>query len=250
VAIELYPAVDLLGGKAVRLERGDYERSKVYDAEPLDAARRWVEQGARRLHIVDLDGAREGEPVNLDHLRAIAASVEVPIQYGGGLRSLEATRAAIDAGAARVVLGTAAFKNEAMLKAVLAKFGDRVAVSVDVRMEPPGGALRRQVAMEGWVEQSTLTAGAEIWRLRQLGVGTIIYTNIDDDGTLAGVNADDLQAIAQDVGNCELIWSGGVGSLEDLRMLALGPPNLAGVIVGKALYEGVFDVRDALKILS
>ncbi len=240
---ELYPAVDVLGGKAVRLEQGDYGRSKVYDAEPLEAARRWVDQGAKRLHVVDLDGAREGRPVNLEHLRAIASRLEVPVQYGGGLRSLESARAAIDAGAARVVLGTVAFKDADVLDETLAELGNRVAVSVDVR----GG----RVATDGWIEQGDATGTEAIVSLRGRGVEVFIYTNVDRDGTLAGIDTGEVEGVSQAVSDGELIWSGGVGSISDLQALrGQDPPNLGGVIVGKALYEQRFTVAEALEALS
>ncbi len=240
---ELYPAIDVLGGKAVRLEQGDYERSKVYEAEPIDAARRWVEQGARRLHVVDLDGAREGRPVNLDHLTAIASEFDVPIQYGGGLRSVASAQAALEAGAARVVLGTVAFKDVGVLDAVLGTLGDRAAVSVDVR----GG----RVATDGWIERTELTGEGAIVRLRERGVAVFIYTNVDLDGTLAGIDGGEVECVSQAVNDGELIWSGGVGAIGDLeRLAALDPPNLGGVIVGKALYEQRFTIGEALEALA
>jgi len=243
MAIALYPAVDVLGGKAVRLEQGDYDRSTHYDADPLDAARRWVEGGAQRLHVVDLDGAREGAPVNLESLRSIASQLGVPVQYGGGLRSVAAARSAIEAGAARVVLGTVAFKSLEVLEEALATFGNRVAVSVDVR--------KGRVATEGWIEQTELKADDAIIRLREAGVATFIYTNVELDGTLAGIDPSEVEAIGEAVGDGALIWSGGIGSIADLELLARSaPPNLGAVIVGKALYENRFTVAQALEALA
>jgi phosphoribosylformimino-5-aminoimidazole carboxamide ribotide isomerase len=232
-----------LDGKAVRLEQGDYERLRVYDSEPIDAARRWVECGADRLHVVDLDGARDGKPVNLEHLGTIASQLAVPIQYGGGLRSFADADRALGAGAARVVLGTTAFKEASVLEAVVSRFGAKVAVSVDVR----GG----RVATDGWIEQSTLAPAHAIKRLRDRRVSTIIYTNVDRDGTLEGVDPAELEVVAAAVGNGHLIWSGGVGSLDDLRTIGqAAPDNLRGVIVGKALYERRFTVDEARDALS
>ncbi|MEX0993019.1 MAG: 1-(5-phosphoribosyl)-5-[(5-phosphoribosylamino)methylideneamino]imidazole-4-carboxamide isomerase [Solirubrobacterales bacterium] len=242
MTIELYPAVDVLGGKAVRLVQGDYERPVTYDTEPLEAARRWVEQGAQRLHLVDLDGARDGQPVNLDQLATIAAALDVPVQYGGGVRSLQSVGAALEAGAARVVLGTIAFKSAQVLDATLDRYGARVAVSVDAR--------DGRVATHGWLEDSGLRADQAILALRKRGVQVIVYTNVDLDGTLSGIDQREVEAVAQAVNDGELIWSGGVGSLDDLRTLAAGPPNLGGVIVGKALYERRFTVSEAIEALA
>jgi len=243
MAITLYPAVDLLGGKAVRLEQGDYERSKIYDLDPVDAARRWVDGGARCMHVVDLDGARDGHPVNLDQLRAIRAALEVPIQYGGGLRSVDAARAAVAAGAERVVLGTVAFKDVEVLDGALGALGDHVAVSVDVR--------EGRVATDGWIDRTELDGVEAIVKLRERGVENIIYTNVDLDGTLSGVRPSEVKQISDAVGDGRLVWSGGIGFLDDLRTLAkLELANLDAVIVGKALYERRFTVKEALEALS
>lgn len=243
MAIELYPAVDVLGGKAVRLVQGDFKRSTIYDAEPLDAARRWVKDGARRLHVVDLDGARQGRPVNVAQLQRLASQLDVPIQYGGGLRSLDSIRAAADAGATRVVLGTVALSDVNTLDAAIAELGDRVAVSIDVR--------EGRVATDGWIERSDLSGGTAVARLRERGVATFIYTNVDRDGTLEGVERAEVESVSQAVGDGQLIWSGGIGSLDDLRALAdLDAPNLTGVIVGKALYEERFTVGEGIGALA
>ncbi|HXD53311.1 MAG TPA: 1-(5-phosphoribosyl)-5-[(5-phosphoribosylamino)methylideneamino]imidazole-4-carboxamide isomerase [Solirubrobacteraceae bacterium] len=246
--MRLYPAIDILEGSAVRLLKGDFEASTVYDSDPLDAAMKWVRDGARWLHVVDLDGARAGEPVNLDHLARIAAGSGVPVQYGGGLRSTAAARAALDAGAARVVIGTAAFTDPEMLDELIGS-GDpeRVAVGVDVR-----GGL---VATHGWLQTSELPAREAIAALRARGAVRFIFTNIDHDGTLGGANREEVEAVARDVGDAALIFSGGIGTLEDLRGLValrgeLGLDGLEGVIVGKALYEGRFTVAEALVALA
>jgi phosphoribosylformimino-5-aminoimidazole carboxamide ribotide isomerase len=243
VAIELYPAVDVLDGKAVRLEQGDYGRATVYQSEPLEAARNWVEAGARRLHVVDLDGAKRGAPAAIDHLRSIAGSLGVPVQYGGGLRTVADARAAIEAGAARIVLGTVAFKDLEVLDALVAELGDRLAVSVDVR--------EGKVATDGWIERTELDGVQAILALRERGVRAFVYTNVDLDGTLAGLRTAELGGVARAVGDGELVWSGGIGSLEDLRELARSAPsNVAAVIVGKALYERRFTIGEAVEALS
>jgi phosphoribosylformimino-5-aminoimidazole carboxamide ribotide isomerase len=240
MAIDLYPAVDILGGKAVRLVQGDFERRKVYDTDPLEAARRWVDAGARRLHVVDLDGAREGRPRSLSQLERIARTLDVPVQYGGGLRSIEAADAALSRGADRIVVGTAAFVDERLLSDLVEEHGERVAVGVDVR--------DGHVAIEAWSERTDLPAKAAVRQLAGRGVGTIVFTNVDSDGTLEGVNLDAAREVASVAEGARIIYSGGIGSLDDLRALA-SLEQLAGVIVGKALYEGRFTIPEALAAL-
>jgi phosphoribosylformimino-5-aminoimidazole carboxamide ribotide isomerase len=231
----LLPAIDILDGKAVRLRRGDFEEKTVYDADPLDAARRWVQAGARGLHVVDLDGARSGEPANLEHVRRIAADVGVPIQLGGGLRSLEAVDAALEAGATRVVLGTAAFRDQDFLDETVARHRDRVVVSVDGR----AGRL----AAAGWIEQTEIPVEAVFETLGRRGVAKFVYSSIERDGMLSGPDLEDVRRVAAVVRGT-FIYSGGISTAEDLRGLAgLRQVNLTGVIVGKALYEGRFDVK-------
>jgi phosphoribosylformimino-5-aminoimidazole carboxamide ribotide isomerase len=238
----LLPAIDILDGKAVRLTQGDFEASTVYDADPLDAARRWVQSGARGLHVVDLDGARSGTPVNLEHVRRIAAEVDVPVQVGGGLRTREAVREAITAGASRVVLGTAAYRDVDFLDDAVAEHRDRVVVSVDAR----GGRL----ASAGWTEQTEIPVAAVIERLGQRGVSRFVYSSIDRDGMLSGPDLDEVVQAAQMVRGT-FIYSGGISSLGDLQALAaLRQVNLVGVIVGKALYEERFTVGEAHQALT
>jgi phosphoribosylformimino-5-aminoimidazole carboxamide ribotide isomerase len=232
-----------MDGKAVRLVQGDFARSTEYAADPLDAATRWVEAGARRLHVVDLDGARAGRPVNLEHLERIAAGVGVPVQYGGGLRDAAGALAALEAGAARVVIGTAAFKDAAVLDELLREAPDRFAVAVDVR----GG----RVATGGWIERTDLEPQAAVTRLVERGVGCFVYTDVDRDGMLAGIEEGPLASVAAAAGDRALIYSGGIGTADDLRAIAaLGLPNLEGVIVGKALYEGRLTVAEGRAALG
>jgi len=238
MAIELYPAVDILGGKAVRLQQGDFDRATGYDADPAEAAGRWVDQGARRLHVVDLDGARSGRPVNLDALERIV-SLGVPVQYGGGLRSASNVDAAIDRGAARVVLGTAAFDDPALLAQSVQDHADRIAVGLDVK----GG----RVAVHGWQERTDLTPEVAVARLVEAGVATIVYTNVDSDGMMRGADRDGTAELIRAADRARLIYSGGVGALDDLRSLA--GLDLEGVIVGKALYERRFTVAEAMEAL-
>jgi phosphoribosylformimino-5-aminoimidazole carboxamide ribotide isomerase len=240
--MNILPAVDILDGKAVRLVGGEFEDQTVYDADPLDAAKRWVEQGARALHVVDLDGARSGAPANLEHVRRIAAAVDVPIQVGGGLRTSDAVRNAFDAGATRVVLGTAAYRDVDFIDEVLEQHGNCVVVSVDAR----GGLL----ASSGWTEQTDIPVESVVATLGARGVRRFVYSSIDRDGRLSGPDLEGAQAIAQAVRG-SFVYSGGVASLEDLRALAaLRQVNMTGVIVGKALYEGRFSVGEADRALA
>jgi phosphoribosylformimino-5-aminoimidazole carboxamide ribotide isomerase len=246
--VRLYPAIDILEGSAVRLVKGDFDASTVYDSDPLDAALKWVGDGAEWLHVVDLDGARAGTPVNIEVLRRIVSESGVPVQYGGGLRSAAAVAAALAAGASRVVIGTAAFTDPAMLDEVLAASDpEQLAVGVDVR-----GGL---VATHGWVQTSEIRARDAFAGLRERGVRRFVFTNIDHDGMLDGANREEVAEVARDVGDGGLIFSGGIGSLQDLRGLLalrveLGLDGLEGVIVGKALYEGRFTVAEALAALA
>ena len=238
----LFPAIDISEGQAVRLVKGDFEAKTVYRDSPLEAARAWVEAGARFLHVVDLDGARTGAPKSLEHLERITHELSVPVQYGGGLRSFPAVRDALRAGAERVILGTAAFTDIDFLDDVLAAFRDRVIVSVDTR----GG----NVSTSGWQRTTQMPAESVIDRLQHRGVRSFVYTNVDRDGMLEGPDLDEVRRIAGVVRG-RFLYSGGIGSLEDLRALAaLRQVNLGGVIVGKALYEGRFTVDEAQRALS
>jgi phosphoribosylformimino-5-aminoimidazole carboxamide ribotide isomerase len=238
----LYPAIDILDGGAVRLERGEFDQCTSYDADPLDAARRWVDAGARALHVVDLDGTRAGAPVNVENIRRITSAVDVPVQVGGGLRSSEAIDAMLAAGAARVVLGTAAFEDVDLLDRAIARHGDRVTVSVDAR----GGLL----AADGWTDQTEIPAEGVIESLATRGVARFVYSSIDRDGMLSGPDLDEVRRIASVVRGT-FIYSGGVSSVDDLAALAsLRQVNLVGVIVGKALYERRFDVSEGQSALD
>ena len=244
-ALDLYPAIDIRGGRAVRLLRGDYDRETAYDADPLDAARRWAEGGARWLHVVDLDGARTGEQANLEHVRRIATDAGVPVQLGGGLRDAEAVRRAFDAGVARVVIGTAALRDPAFLRAAVDAHGERIVVGVDAR----GG----MAATDGWVETSDSAARELIHRLADRGVARFVFTPIEVDGTMEGPPLDQLREVGEglDETGVELIYSGGIGTLGHLRALAeAAVPAVGGAIVGRALYEGRFTVAGALEALA
>jgi phosphoribosylformimino-5-aminoimidazole carboxamide ribotide isomerase len=239
----LYPAIDILDGSAVRLVKGDFDAKKVYDEDPLAAARGWTEAGASYLHVVDLDGAKTGAPVNLEHLRRIAGELGVPVQYGGGLRSAQAVSDALRAGAARVILGTAAFTQTGLLEQALGEHGpERVLVSVDVR----GG----HVTTAGWTETTEITTEAVIDSLAERGARKLVFTNVDRDGMLEGPDLEEVRRVAEAVQG-SLIYSGGIGQLADLEGLAgLRGTSLEGVIVGKALYERRFTVAQAQAALA
>lgn len=238
----LYPAIDILDGQAVRLVQGDFNERTVYRDSPLEAARAWVEAGARFLHVVDLDGAKHGSPRNLAQIEAITSELSVPVQVGGGLRSLASVRAALDAGAERVILGTAALRDVDLLDDCLGAFRERVIVSIDAR----GG----RVSVSGWQESTGLPADEVIESLQHRGVRSFVYSNVDRDGMLGGVDTDEVRRIANAVRG-RFIYSGGVGTLDDLRALVdLRQVNLGGVIVGKALYEGRFTVDEGQRVLQ
>jgi phosphoribosylformimino-5-aminoimidazole carboxamide ribotide isomerase len=242
----LIPAIDIRDGRAVRLVQGDYERELEFDADPVDAARRWVQAGARWLHVVDLDGAREGRPQNLHHVERIAGAARVPIEFGGGLRDSVAVEDAIDAGAERVVVGTAALTNPELVNALIEAHGpERVMVSIDAR--------KGSVAYEGWLEQGDASPDELAAEMASRGVRGFVYTPIEADGMLEGPRLEGLREVATAVSeeNAELIYSGGVGSTEDLaEIAALDVPGLGGVIVGRALYEGRFSVLEGQSALT
>ncbi len=248
--MNLYPAIDILGGNAVRLVKGDFDAKKVYDRDPLSAARAFAEEGARFLHVVDLDGAKDGEPVNLAHLRAIVDELGLPVQFGGGLRSDAAVTAAFEAGATRVILGTAIFTNpELPYRAMAAHGAENVLISIDAR----GG----YVATHGWMEATEVPAreAIERWGQGEGGVKRFVFTNIDHDGMLDGVNREEVEMVARAAGDGSVILSGGIGALEDLRALAAlraerRLDGLDGVIVGKALYERRFTIAEAQAALD
>jgi phosphoribosylformimino-5-aminoimidazole carboxamide ribotide isomerase len=238
----LYPAVDIRDGRAVRLTHGRFEQETVYHDDPLAAATSWVEAGARWLHVVDLDGAREGEPRSLEHLRRIARAVRVPVQYGGGLRTAESVREALAAGAERVIVGTAALRDVDFLDEIVAAHGSRVVVSVDVR----GG----HIATAGWTHVTDLPALEAFTRLHDRGVDMFIYTDADRDGALAGPDLDAVRAVAGAVRG-RFLYAGGIGEVAHLDALrALRQVNLGGVVVGKALYEGRFTVAEGQAALD
>jgi phosphoribosylformimino-5-aminoimidazole carboxamide ribotide isomerase len=238
----LYPAIDILEGRAVRLVEGRFEDATTYHDDPLEAARAWVSEGARFLHVVDLDGARSGEPRSLEHLRRIVEETRLPVQYGGGLRTVDAVREALGAGAQRAVVGTAAFRDVDFLDDIVAQFGPHIVVSVDVR--------DGMIATSGWTQTTELPAEEAIRRLTARGVHSFVYTDVTRDGKLNGPDLAGVERVADAVRG-RFLYSGGIGSLDDLRGLArLRRVNLAGVIAGKALYEKKFTLAEGQRALD
>jgi phosphoribosylformimino-5-aminoimidazole carboxamide ribotide isomerase len=238
----LLPAVDIRDGKAVRLRQGRFDDETVYADDPLEAARSFVDAGARFLHVVDLDGAREGAPANLHHVERITGELGVPVEFGGGLRSIGSIRRALAAGAERVVLGTAAFTDPDLLDEALSAFTSRILVGVDVR----GG----QVSVAGWTRETQVRGEDAIRRMQQRGATRFVYTNVDRDGMLEGPDLDEVRRVSETVRG-RFLYSGGIGALGDLEALReMRLLNLAGVISGKALYEGRFGVREGQATLD
>lgn len=233
----IYPAIDIKDGKCVRLFQGDFSKTTVYSDDPVDIALKWQGQGAQYLHIVDLDGALAGNPQNLSIIKRIISELKIPIQVGGGIRNIETGNAILDYGAARIILGTSAVKSPDILHEAVRQFGSRLAVGVD--------AKNGLVAIEGWEETSQLLAVDFIKKIEDLGVRTVIYTDISKDGTLNGPDITGINEILSKTG-IDIIASGGVGRLQDLiRLKELG---VSGAIVGKALYSGSFTLEEALEV--
>lgn len=240
--MRLYPAIDILDGKAVRLRQGSYDESTIYADSPAAAALAWADAGARALHVVDLDGARSGSPVNIERVREITSAVDLPLQLGGGLRSQAAVEQALDAGAAKVILGTAALQDTELLDRLIAGHAGELIVSVDSR----AGIA----AVAGWEESGNVDALSALAALEARGVKRLIVSDIEVDGTMAGPNIAQIVATGE-VLTIPFIYSGGVGTLADLTAIAAAAPdNLDGVIVGKALYDGAFTIEEAQAALG
>ena len=234
----VYPAIDIYQGRAVRMTRGDFSTVEQVAPSPLEAAKRLVNEGAEWLHVVDIDGARTGKPANLDAIRQIANRFTVRIQAGGGIRDFDTAEAFAEAGASRIVVGTAAIEDPELIGRLVDRHADGLAVSVDAR--------NGMVTTAGWTETSETRAVDLVQQLAIAGVPMIIYTNVSMDGTLQGVDLPSLEAVARAFGG-DVIYSGGIGSLEDIKTVArLRHRGVRGVIVGRALYLGKFSLRDAL----
>jgi phosphoribosylformimino-5-aminoimidazole carboxamide ribotide isomerase len=240
----LFPAIDLKGGQCVRLKQGDMDRATVFNADPADQARRFAAAGAEWLHLVDLDGAFAGTPVNAPAVEAILAAVRLPCQLGGGIRNLPRIEDWLNKGIARVILGTVALKNPALVKAACKLFPGRIAVGIDAR----GG----KVAVEGWAETADISALDLALKFEDAGVAALIYTDIDRDGLMQGANVAATAALAAAI-SIPVIASGGVSDLADIEALIAALPQsrvrgggIAGVISGRAIYDGRLDLQAAL----
>jgi len=233
----LFPAIDIRGGNCVRLIQGDYNQEKVYSDSPVTQAQEWEKKGAAYIHIVDLDGAKTGVSQNAGVIKEIAANVHVPIQVGGGVRSMEAVKSLIDSGVSRVIIGTAAISNPEFLKEAVAAYGDKIAVSLD--------AKNGFIATDGWTDTSGVKALDLVKDLEAIGVKTIVYTDIAKDGMLQGPNFEELDAM-NNASSIDVIASGGVSTANDVKKLAAN--NMYGAIVGKALYDGTVQLEDLLEV--
>lgn len=232
----LFPAIDIRGGKCVRLIQGDYDQEVIYNDSPTDMAKEWERQGAEFIHVVDLDGAKTGDSLNRNAIEQIAKAVQVPVQVGGGIRSMDIVDSHIAAGVSRVIIGTAAIQDKQFLKEAVAKYGSKIAVSIDAR--------NGYVATDGWTETSEVKAVDLLQELVEVGVETVIYTDIAKDGMLQGPNLQELE-LMNNASTIDIIASGGVSTEEDIRQLR--ELNMYGAIIGKALYEGKLSLEKILE---
>ena len=240
--MEVIPAIDILGGQCVRLYQGDYGQVQTFDEDPVAVADRWVEEGATRLHLVDLDGAKAGQPVNLQTISAIARAVPIPVQVGGGLRDRQSAAELLNAGVQRIILGTVAVEHPELVAHLCQEFPDRIVVGIDARSG--------KVATRGWLETSEVLATDLAQQMATLGAAAIIYTDIYRDGTLQGPNLEALRELATAIA-IPVIASGGVSSVTDLfNLLALEPLGVTGAIVGRALYTGEVALKEALRAVG
>ncbi|OLP16764.1 1-(5-phosphoribosyl)-5-[(5-phosphoribosylamino)methylideneamino]imidazole-4-carboxamide isomerase [Leptolyngbya sp. 'hensonii'] len=240
--MEVIPAIDLLEGRCVRLYQGDYAQSQVFSENPVEVARQWTDQGATRLHLVDLDGAKVGHPVNLPAIEAIVRAIDVPVQVGGGLRDRESVATLLDRGVGRVILGTVAVEQPELVAQLCRDYPERVVVGIDAR--------NGRVATRGWLETSDVAAVDLAQRMATLGAVAIIYTDIHRDGTMQGPNIAALRELAASV-PIPVIASGGISSVTDLLSLsALENLGVTGAIVGRALYTGDIILAEALRAVG
>ncbi len=236
----IIPAIDIKDGQCVRLYQGEMDKETVYYEKPLDAARQWVEQGAEILHVVDLNGAVMGHPVHKQEVAAICTGLGVPVEFGGGLRSLESVEEAMEAGVERVVIGTAAYESQDFLRSLCKRFPRKIVVGIDAR--------EGRVAIKGWQKDTSMDAVDLARRCERDGVSRIIYTDISRDGTALGLNLDETSRLARAL-KIPVIASGGIASLEDIRRLQdLEKDGVEGVIIGRALYSEAFSLREAIAV--
>jgi len=236
----IIPAIDIRNGRVVRLIQGDFEQETVYDDDPVGVARKWESEGAELIHIVDLDGAREGRPENLKLVEDIAREISIPVELGGGVRNLRTIESILDKGIERVILGTEAVESPEIIKKACREFGERIVVGID--------AKDGLVVVRGWVSSTSRKAIDLAEEMEGAGVRTIIFTDIKRDGMLSGPNLESLREMLKAI-TIPLIASGGISSLEDINSIkSLGDEKLQGVIVGKALYDGRVNLREAIAV--
>lgn len=238
--MNIYPAVDIKGGKCVRLIQGDFDKETVYLENPVEAAKMWQDQGAKWIHVVDLDGAKSGTPSNVDVIKNIRKALSANIQVGGGIRNMSTVENYLNLGINRIIFGSSAITNLSLVKETIDRFGaDKVAVGIDVR--------QNQVAIEGWTKSSGIAIEKVLGQLKDMGVKTIIYTDISRDGMMKGPNFTGIEKVLS-FGDFSVIASGGISSMQDLKQLALYEnKGLEGAIIGKALYSGALDLKTVLK---
>ncbi|MEO1801878.1 MAG: 1-(5-phosphoribosyl)-5-[(5-phosphoribosylamino)methylideneamino]imidazole-4-carboxamide isomerase [Cyanobacteria bacterium J06629_2] len=240
--MEVIPAIDLLDGKCVRLYQGDYDQASVFSDNPVEIARQWAAEGATRLHVVDLDGAKEGKSVNLSVIEAIARAIEIPVQVGGGLRDRQGVTRLLETGVQRAILGTVAVEKPELVTELCQEFPDQIVVGIDAR--------DGMVATRGWLETSEVAATDLAQRMANQGAAAIIYTDIHRDGTLSGPNMEALRELAEAI-KIPVIASGGVSSLTDLlSLLSLESVGVNGVIVGRAIYTGDVSLKEAVRAVG
>ncbi|HLS20602.1 MAG TPA: 1-(5-phosphoribosyl)-5-[(5-phosphoribosylamino)methylideneamino]imidazole-4-carboxamide isomerase [Bacillota bacterium] len=231
----IFPAIDIKDGKCVRLTQGDYDKETIYNHSPLAVAKQWEQKGAEYLHLVDLNGAKEGKSVNEAIIFSIAKETNIPIQVGGGIRSIQTVESFISAGVDRVIVGTAAINDRHFLKKAVQTYGKKIAVSIDAR--------NGYVATDGWTKTSTIKAVDLLKELEKIGVTTIVYTDIHKDGMLAGPNIEELKMINEQT-NIHVVASGGITTKNDVAQVQ--QLNVYGAIIGKALYDGTLSFEDLL----
>ncbi|MEL6927009.1 MAG: 1-(5-phosphoribosyl)-5-[(5-phosphoribosylamino)methylideneamino]imidazole-4-carboxamide isomerase [Cyanobacteria bacterium J06600_6] len=240
--MEVIPAIDLLDGKCVRLYQGDYNQASIFNDNPVEVARQWAAEGATRLHVVDLDGAKEGKSVNLTVIEAIARAIDIPVQVGGGLRDRQGVKTLLDTGVQRAILGTVAVEKPELVTELCQEFPQQIVVGIDAR--------NGMVATRGWLETSEVAATDLAQRMAKQGAAAIIYTDIHRDGTMSGPNMEALRELAESV-EIPVIASGGVSSLTDLlSLLSLETIGVTGVIVGKAIYTGDVSLKEAVRAVG
>lgn len=235
----IYPAIDLYDKKVVRLYKGDYSQMTVYSDSPVDVALDFQKQGAKYLHLVDLEGAKTGETSNLEIIKQISQETSLFIEVGGGIRNIDTVRSYLNAGVNRIILGTAAVTNEKFLQEAVDEYGEKIAVGVDIK--------EGKVAIKGWTETSDYDTLSFCRKLQQMGIKTIICTDISKDGAMAGTNHELYQELSKEL-NLQIIASGGVSSLQDIRKLSKA--GLYGAIIGKAYYTGAISIREAIEVAS